>query len=692
MPGKLGRAATLPVAQFARGLGASDAQPNPHAPSGHAARLVAEGELKENFQKNPLGQPHRASAILVEEILPQLARKHRWQTKGAMTREAASLYVQQRIRGNQARKKHLHMSKWLNLQYEIKIIEQREERRRLVSHFLQHMIYMAIMVSVFLLQHGHTVGSRYSMVAVLKQYVHETYSSSGVTFESIRTIPDVWEWTEALIAKTAVMTKEGSEADADKDNQTETADESLRRQLKAAGALGAAAAGASINSRSGPADASAAGEAVAGSLSSGGTTGGRVFIRTYNQLVGTVRIETLRVDADSCAYKNYAWAQQMLSIRRPALWASDTTTCYGSKLDLSTTPYGPWYDKTRWEARGKPGFEPRYIIDLGKDPNFARLKIAEARKDGFLSQYTRRVVISFVIYNNALPLFCYCRLVIEVTPTGEFHNAFHMEGMNVQEYTDSYWWVQVVLELLLVVITIRFLTGEVYECYEHLRGKAGICRGFLIYLTWSKIVDFFLEAGMILVFISWAWLVLDNSRDVDLDVQSYVDLEYTASIFQLYNFSYNVIVCVSLFSLLQYSGLDDRIALVSRLIGAAMSDLVPFLCLFISFVIVYGLSGHFLYGPVLKEWSTHSNSFVTAMDIVMGNYLFTDMEEGIDTESASAMIIAFVFYYSFSWMMMLLLLNVVIAILMDGYAAQLFENAPLASATTEAPACRRVGL
>ena len=120
--------------------------------------------------------------------------------------------------------------------------------------------------------------------------------------------------------------------------------------------------------------------------------------------------------------------------------------------------------------------------------------------------------------------------------------------------------------------------------------------------------------------------------------------------------------------MLQYTGLDDRIALVSRLIGAAVGDLVPFLFLFVSFVIVYGLSGHFLYGPVLKEWSTQFNSFVTAMDIVMGNYLFSQMEEGIDKESVPAMLIGFVFYYTFSWMMMLLLLNVVIAILMNGYA------------------------
>ena len=216
--------------------------------------------------------------------------------------------------------------------------------------------------------------------------------------------------------------------------------------------------------------------------------------------------------------------------------------------------------------------------------------------------------------------------------------------------------------------------SEVYEFYAHFRGKSlrrwssTLVVYFSRHFSWSKTIDFLRETGMIIVFSAWGWLVFDTSRDVDLDVQSYVDLEYTANVFQLYNFAYNVIVLVSLFSMLQYTGLDDRIALVSRLIGAAIGDLVPFLFLFLSFVVVYCLSGHFLYGPVLKEWSTPFDAFVTAMDIVMGNYLYTQMEEGIDKENLGAVFIGFIFYYTFSWMMMLLLLNVVIAILMDGYA------------------------
>ena len=354
------------------------------------------------------------SAILRDAELPQHSA-HTSEWKHNMTTLEGALLVQRLVRGQQARKTVLNTRKKLHVQYEIKIIEQRQERRKLVSQFLMHVVYMTIMVSVFILQHGHSVRSRYSMVAVLKQYVDSTITPTGIAFETIRTIPDVWEWTEALIAKTAVSmvaVPEDEDEDAAADTQTEAtgvdsrwvvpdedADaESQRRQLKAA-----AVRGASATAAAGGGAAVGVG-AIGGGAAAGG--GGRVFIRTYNQLVGTVRIETLRVDADSCDYKGFPWAQQILNQRRPALTASDTTTCYGSKKHLSTTPFGPWYDPTRWVVHEKPGNGPnsaaRYVIDLGKDPTFARLKIAEGRHDKFLSEFTRRIVISFVIYNNVI--------------------------------------------------------------------------------------------------------------------------------------------------------------------------------------------------------------------------------------------------------------------------------------------------
>ena len=49
---------------------------------------------------------------------------------------------------------------------------------------------VTVLVSVFVLQHGRTVHTRYSLVEALKHYVKETATPTGVTFQTVQSIPD----------------------------------------------------------------------------------------------------------------------------------------------------------------------------------------------------------------------------------------------------------------------------------------------------------------------------------------------------------------------------------------------------------------------------------------------------------------------------------------------------------------------
>ena len=69
----------------------------------------------------------------------------------------------------------------------------------------------------------------------------------------------------------------------------------------------------------------------------------------------------------------------------------------------------------------------RYVVDLGKDPTFARRKLTELRTESFLSSHTRRATLSMTVYNNALPMFCFVRLVFDISPTGQFKSKFVIE-------------------------------------------------------------------------------------------------------------------------------------------------------------------------------------------------------------------------------------------------------------------------
>ena len=120
-----------------------------------------------------------------EKLVEQLARGARRDLKLEMTLSEAAIFAQRRWRGFIARRSHLNMSNQVHLGYELRVLEIRAKRKNLVAGFLQHMMYMTLLVIVFMLQHGRTVPTRYALVETLKSYVQDLSSPSGMNFDSI---------------------------------------------------------------------------------------------------------------------------------------------------------------------------------------------------------------------------------------------------------------------------------------------------------------------------------------------------------------------------------------------------------------------------------------------------------------------------------------------------------------------------
>ena len=156
-----------------------------------------------------------------------------------MSLEEAALLTQKIWRGfcDRAKKDQLNLNARLHLGYELHVLEVRKTRKGLFIGFMQHISYMALLVAVFFMQHGNTVNNRYVLVETLKSYVGGLKTPSGVQFQSIGSVADVWDWTENAFF-----------------------------------------------------------EEFAG-------TSGRVYVRTYNQVIGSVGLTTTRVSDDSCEYR-----------------------------------------------------------------------------------------------------------------------------------------------------------------------------------------------------------------------------------------------------------------------------------------------------------------------------------------------------------------------------------------------------
>jgi len=472
---------------------------------------------------------------------------------------------------------------------------------------VKHIFYMGLLITVFFLQHGNSVNDRYVLVDTLKSYVGGLSTPSGVTFDGIGSVDNVWDWTE----------------------------------------------NAFFNEFAG--------------------SSGRVYVRTYNQVIGSVGLTTTRVSDDSCEYKHLSWAQSLLRDRRSLLYTSEFETnssCYGpATTGLVSDPFGPAWDDKKWSSELDRLGNIVYSVPLGKDPTYARRKLAELRNEEFISVNTRTAQLKMAVYNNALPTLCFLSITFQISPTGKFTSGLTIEGMNVQEYMESAWMIQALLEVVATFWTFMILVREGRQMMQLVREK-GTMSGVSSYLSdaWNCL-DLLAAVGFFLAMILWISLVVDGSRNIDLDTVEFVDLEATAETFRLFNLIFNLIILLTLISMLQYTALDDRVALLTRAVGASLGDLMPFMFIFTLFVVTFGLVGHLLYGPLLVEWSTVGLSMVTSIDLIMGNYVFTSVKMAIGDEDYMSLAVAAIYFYVYFFLMMLVVMNIVIAILMDGYAS-----------------------
>ena len=143
---------------------------------------------------------------------------------------------------------------------------------------------------------------------------------------------------------------------------------------------------------------------------------GRIVIRMYNQLVGSVRITQRAVYDGSCL------GSTTLLNQSPQCYSALTR----DKMDNS--PFGPWYDHYRYKAaRSAEGWD-EYTVDLGTDSNFATARILDMINTGFIGPRARHLSIDMLFYNNAFNLFCYTRIVFVTSPSG---------AIDVQEFYET---------------------------------------------------------------------------------------------------------------------------------------------------------------------------------------------------------------------------------------------------------------
>jgi len=312
-------------------------------------------------------------------------------------------------------------------------------------------------------------------------------------------------------------------------------------------------------------------------------------------------------------------------------------------------------------------------VDLGVDPTFAQKRLKELQDAGFLSKATRSIKINLVVYNNALPMFCYLTISLKVMSTGTITRSISTTSVAVQHYLYDLYWLQIIIELIVFCWTCVHAYTQVAAVYFALRPRLHMSTPLTVYNG----VAVLRIAFIIAIYIVWLYLVLEQSSEVDVTTEDYVDLETIASLSQWYSLLCCIALMLTLFSTLEYFEISEKLAIISKSFAVIAQELPYFFFLFFLLFVILAYTGTLLFGATLTEFHTLESSVHTCWDMMLGNYMFSQLEPAIDPDSPASRIVAVFYFYSYVVLMLFLLLNMLIAIFMDGYTTVKAKDASI---------------
>eukprot|EP00281_Chroomonas_sp_CCMP1168_P032498 CAMPEP_0206243566 /NCGR_PEP_ID=MMETSP0047_2-20121206/17674_1 /ASSEMBLY_ACC=CAM_ASM_000192 /TAXON_ID=195065 /ORGANISM="Chroomonas mesostigmatica_cf, Strain CCMP1168" /LENGTH=1778 /DNA_ID=CAMNT_0053668691 /DNA_START=6 /DNA_END=5343 /DNA_ORIENTATION=+ len=362
----------------------------------------------------------------------------------------------------------------------------------------------------------------------------------------------------------------------------------------------------------------------------------------------------------------------------------------------------------QWTHLGSVGVFKLYFDGrLSSDQAMQRLQYM---RDGlFIDTYTRLVTVEMVTYNADFTIFGICTFVFEWDAGGNINWDYQYNTAETAAYGGKKGTPLLFLQILFALMVVADAGRELREMYTSGRDEwlVEYLESFWNWMDWSHLCLLSVCCGF------WAYygdLVSRMTMNDSYPVLSALDSNarmFATSAQPEYNMLFLVdqiraiadikmkymavnSICVILFvvRILKIIDFQPRMALITRTLRVASTDLLHFLVLFFIVLGGYATMGCLLFGGYLTKFQTLGSSMVELVFILMGwdENVFQEMSTVSETQQPATAFAFYVFYWSWIVISTFVLLNVVLAIVVDAYATvkqNSHESATIASEILE---------
>ncbi|OLP95737.1 Polycystin-2 [Symbiodinium microadriaticum] len=302
----------------------------------------------------------------------------------------------------------------------------------------------------------------------------------------------------------------------------------------------------------------------------------------------------------------------------------------------------------------------------------------------WLDEYTRRVEVSTVAYNQNFGLVSLVSVNFFINKAGHVHKLLDVQSARIDPYVGYLLsvFIMVSCDILWLIGLLKLLLNEVQDIVNTITGSQQTWWKALLfeYLAFWNIVDWlslacawavlgtYIRAGMeVAATSSQLENVLQpdvqNQTREELSARSDLVFQATESLvsaeadFRITLLFFPMLVMLRLFKSFHA---QPRLAIVTKTIITASQDLLHFFIVLLSVYTCMAVFGYLLFGQDVENFSTWDRVCITCFRALLGEWDWEEME-------TVGRVLAAIWLWCFVVLVVLLLLNMVLAILMDAY-------------------------
>lgn len=381
----------------------------------------------------------------------------------------------------------------------------------------------------------------------------------------------------------------------------------------------------------------------------------RNTISYYNTLTSPIRFRNWIVHNESCSTP-----ESSSELARPC-WGAFSPSVqftepfgeeYGNKFMTGLTP-----------VSGKEGFGGSYgsaahVVDLPLNYTEAMDILAKMKNDLWLREGTRGISIESSWYNPNYDISAYVRWHADISEAGRYQPWVEIKTLRIQPYSRVNDKRRAVVEGLFALMLVYYWGIEVSELMYW--GPKTYFANLWNLLELTNLILY------VVILLYWMLYVFNFNREM-FQVVSNGTHEYRPDLLPLalrYNWTANlgafniVWAYVKIFKFLQ---MYPQTSTLWRTLALSMNDILPFL--FVLFIVMCGFTycGHWLFGFMLVDFHSWSQSFSTLVQCLGGGLPYDDMKAFTPMGAA---------LFTAAWVMTMamILLNLLVGILCEAQA------------------------